>query len=263
MKGEDAMSRIDLTRYEIAREGAERRVRIVVLSDLHSCEGREIGGIVDEVRRLSPDLVLMPGDTFERLDGSAVAGNERGLELVRSISGICPTFLSVGNHENGGDGSWNLIKWYFVSSVPFVYDGGDLERIRASGGVLLDNEYAEWQGIRIGGLSSGLINPKRRPHLDWLKDFCAFDGFKILMCHHPEYYKKYLRDMDIDLIVSGHAHGGQWRFFGRGVFAPGQGIFPKYTSGVHHGRLVVSRGLKPSGRIPRIFNNPEIVCVDV
>ena len=85
----------------------------------------------------------------------------------------------------------------------------------------------------------------------------------MLLCHHPEYYKKYLYNKDIDLIVSGHAHGGQWRIFGRGVFAPGQGLFPKYTSGVHDGRLVISKGIKPSGRIPRIFNTPEVVIVEI
>ena len=64
-------------------------------------------------------------------------------------------------------------------------------------------------------------------------------------------------------MVSGHAHGGQWRIFGRGVFAPGQGLFPKYTSGIHDGRLVISRGLKKSGTIPRIFNSPELVIIDI
>ena len=86
---------------------------------------------------------------------------------------------------------------------------------------------------------------------------------KVLICHHPEYYPKYLKDMPIDIIVSGHAHGGQWRFFGRGVFAPGQGLFPKYTSGVYDGRLVVSRGLKKTIIPPRIFNPREVVIIDV
>jgi predicted MPP superfamily phosphohydrolase len=86
---------------------------------------------------------------------------------------------------------------------------------------------------------------------------------KILLCHHPEYYERYLKDKSIDLTVSGHAHGGQWRFFGKGVFAPGQGIFPRYTSGVYDGKLVVSRGLKPARIIPRFFNAPEVVIIDI
>ena len=61
--------------------------------------------------------------------------------------------------------------------------------------------------------------------------------------------------------MSGHAHGGQWRIFGRGVYAPGQGIFPKYTSGVIDGRCVISRGLSNHTHVPRIFNPPELVMV--
>ena len=84
----------------------------------------------------------------------------------------------------------------------------------------------------------------------------------MLLCHHPEYYEKYLKDRPIDLIVSGHAHGGQWRFFGRGVLAPGQGLFPKYTYGVHDDRLVIGTGLKKgSVLIPRLFNSPEVVFI--
>lgn len=257
------MSRFDVTRYVIKQEKAERRIRVVLLSDLHSREGSDVSAIVDEVRRLAPDIALFPGDTFERLDGSAPSRKESGFELIERVAALCPVFLSVGNHENGGDGSWNPIKWMRIKSITHVYDEAELAKIRALGGVWLDDAYTEWQGVRIGGLSSGLINEGRKPRLDWLDEFCDFDGLKILMCHHPEYYKKYLSERDVDLVVSGHAHGGQWRFFGRGVFAPGQGLFPKYTSGVYHQRLVVSRGLKPSGRIPRIFNNPEIVCIDV
>jgi hypothetical protein len=78
-----------------------------------------------------------------------------------------------------------------------------------------------------------------------------------------EYYPKYFKDMPLDLIVSGHAHGGQWRFFGRGVYAPGQGILPKYTSGLHDGRFIVCRGLGNPHLVPRINNKPEIIEIDI
>ena len=107
---------------------------------------------------------------------------------------------------------------------------------------------------------SGIINEGGEPDTSWLDDFCSVDAPKVLLCHHPEYYERYLKDRAIDLTVSGHAHGGQWRFFGRGVFAPGQGLFPKYTYGVHDGRFVISTGLKVSS-IPRFFNPPEVVLL--
>jgi predicted MPP superfamily phosphohydrolase len=97
-----------------------------------------------------------------------------------------------------------------------------------------------------------------------MEDFASLPGYKLLMSHHPEYYARYLRPYDIDLIVSGHAHGGQWRIFGRGVYAPDQGLFPAYTSGLHEGRLIISRGVANSvPLVPRFFNPCEVVTVTV
>ena len=86
----------------------------------------------------------------------------------------------------------------------------------------------------------------------------------LLLCHHPEYYPEYIRDTVIELTVAGHAHGGQWNFFGRGVFAPGQGLFPKYTAGVYDGgRLIVSRGATNTVKVPRFFNPTETVIINI
>ena len=86
---------------------------------------------------------------------------------------------------------------------------------------------------------------------------------------YPGHMNKALKMMEnevknVDLIISGHAHGGQWRVFGRGIFAPGQGLFPKYTSGLHEGRLIISRGTSNTGGvIPRIGNPCEVVCITI
>ena len=99
------------------------------------------------------------------------------------------------------------------------------------------------------------------PELTWLDGFCAEPGYHILLCHHPEYYPRWLRERPIELILSGHAHGGQVRILGQGLYAPGQGVLPKLTSGVTEGRLVISRGLANCQRVPRLFNPPELVYV--
>ncbi len=240
-----------------------RSVRLALLSDLHSKEGREIEGIVELVKKARPDYILMPGDIFERLDGKSDAAKQSGFSLMRRTREIAPVIYSVGNHENGGIHSWNKIKWAKGKGIPKFYAPSDVQKIEQSGAVIVDDGYTVIDGIAFGGLASGLINADRAPDLSWLDEFCALDMPKILLCHHPEYYPKYLKDKDIDVIVSGHAHGGQWRFLGRGVYSPGQGILPKYTEGVHDGRLVISRGLKPAGIIPRFFNPPEVVIIDV
>ncbi len=258
------MSKLATTFYKIrASCTSVRGVRLAVIADLHSTRGRTADSAIEILKAQKPDYILAAGDIFERLDGRSISGMEAGLELLRASAAIAPTFYSIGNHENGGTASWNKLKWFVIRYITPHYDSLVLEKIKATGAHLLDDEYTSLNGIYFGGLSSGMINEKHAPHTEWLDGFCAEKGAKILLCHHPEYYKKYLRARDIDLIVSGHAHGGQWRFFGRGVFAPGQGLFPRYTSGVHDGRLVISRGLKPSGTIPRIFNKPEVVIIDL
>ena len=257
------MSKIVTSRYCIHSSKFKRKMTFALLSDLHSREHTDIDGIIAATAAESPDLIFMPGDIFERLDSYPKEKNERGFELIERCSAIAPVFYSGGNHEVGGVQSWNKLKWWIIKSIPKYYAPEALDRIFGCGAVFLDDGYVVEDGIALGGLSSGLINETREPDLSWLDEFCALECPKILLCHHPEYYEKYLKNTSIDLIVSGHAHGGQWRFFGRGVYAPGQGVFPKYTSGVYDDRLVVSRGLKPSGTIPRIFNDPEIVIINV
>jgi predicted MPP superfamily phosphohydrolase len=204
----------------------------------------------------------MPGDLFEFSDRITDNRNENGFRLLNEAAKIAPSFYSIGNHENGGVGSWKP-NWEKKRGKKRELLNEDVERIKESGVVFLDDSFVLRDGIAFGGLTSGLSNDSHKPNLEWLDDFCSVDGVKILLCHHPEYYKTYLKEKDIDLIVAGHAHGGQWRLGRLAAFAPGQGIFPKYTKGVYDKRLVVSTGLKKSGRIPRIFNKPEIVYITI
>ena len=98
------------------------------------------------------------------------------------------------------------------------------------------------------------------PDTSWLERFTAVPGLHVLMSHHPEYLP--LVPKTVDLMLSGHAHGGQWRIFNHGMFAPGQGWWPKWTKGVYEGRLVVSAGLANTAHVPRIFNPTEVVFIE-
>lgn len=102
-----------------------------------------------------------------------------------------------------------------------------------------------------------------------MREYEEADGYKSLICHHPEYWElkqPKLKNHQIDLVFAGHAHGGQIRLGNRGLFATGQGWFPKYTSGLYHGdhgSMVISRGLSNTMRLPRLFNPREMVYVDI
>ena len=176
-------------------------------------------------------------------------------DMLNKLKEIAPVYMSLGNHEGG--------------AVKKVRDF-----CRDNGITLLEDAHTEFEGIRIGGLTSGLIvndEPVTEhhlemtppPNLEWLASFAELEGYKLLLNHHPEYYPVYIKPLNIDLTLSGHAHGGQVRIFGKGLIAPGQGFFPKYTSGMHDGRLIVSRGLANNAPpIPRLFNRTELIFIE-
>ena len=247
------------THHTIHTNAFGRTLCFALVSDLH---GEDPAPVVASVKKQAPDYILMPGDILEAFDRTDIAENENGFALMQAMASIAPTFYSVGNHENGGTGSWKP-GWHKKTNKERIVCAENKRRIEESGVIFLEDGFVFKDGIAFGGLSSGLSRDEHVPRLDWLADFCSVEAPHVLLCHHPEYYASYLRDLPIDLIVSGHAHGGQWRVFGRGVFAPGQGLFPKYTSGVHDGRLVISTGLQENHRGPRIFNPPEVVFVHV
>ncbi len=201
---------------------------------------------------------------------SKMAESQNAMALLRGCSDIAPTFLSMGNHER---------------SLAF----SDYQIISDTGTVILDNCFKEHNGIYIGGLSSAYFTEcnvyrsrytddqkkwkrpsyfrrkKPEPDISMLDLFEQQSGYKILLCHHPEYYDRYLKGRKIDLVLSGHCHGGQWQFYLpfhkklQGIYAPGQGLFPALTSGIYDGHLIVSRGLSNTTCIPRINNPTEVI----
>jgi len=240
--------------YKIKTEKKISPLRIAVVADFHNSDPESV---FDACVNAAPDAVFIPGDLFSRVCfekndgeyGEYRAANENGFQLLAKLAGRYPVFFSVGNHEKSVSG-----------------DCGD--EIRSTGTEILDDSFVSFGDFLIGGLTSAYgaepeSDGKKRPDIAFLDAFSRENGVKLLLCHHPEYYPLYVRDRDIDVTFSGHAHGGQWRFFGQGIYSPGQGLFPKYTSGVYENRLVVSRGIGNLCGIPRINNAPETVVVDL
>ena len=225
-----------------------RPIKIALCSDLHD---KAFERALDILRENRPDLITIPGDMGE--DPNDLNG--RGIAFMTACTSITTTVYSLGNHDKA-----------------FNSHSASRQRIEESGVILLDDRDICVHDIWIGGLTSGFRDHKREgyftappaPNLRWLDDvFCRREGFKLLLSHHPEYYPSYFRQRKIDLVLSGHAHGGQWQLFGRGLIAPGQGLFPKYTHGVHENRLVISRGMGDHTFVPRLFNPREIVMLQL
>ena len=237
-------------------------MKVAFLADLHN---RPYFKVIQSLSDHRPEVICIAGDVIfggsPGKTGLLIQSQDYVLPFLRACCGIAPTFLSLGNHE-------------------LALAEEDLQLIRNTGCVILDNDWATYNGLAIGGLTSHHVLEFRRfregknerypvrriarriirePDIGWLTDFEKQPGYKILLCHHPEYYPQYLQGRDIDLILSGHAHGGQWNIGQQGIYAPGQGLFPRLTSGIHDGRLVISRGLSNPTPIPRLNNPPEVV----
>jgi len=238
-KGREAVAvKIRKTEYQIGAGG--RTVRLALLADLHTGPAE---GVVSILRDDPPDLILIAGDLYESpprnpFDVSAA------LTLLAGLPAGVSAFYCRGNHDH--------------SPHPGI------DRALADAGVAeLDSTFRTLDcGITVGGLRSAFYTGGV-PDLSFLSSFAALPGYKILISHHPEYYPKYIRALPIDLTVSGHAHGGQWALFRRGLLAPGQGLFPRYTAGVYEGRLAVSRGLSNPVFLPRIGAPCEVVYLSV
>lgn len=260
-----------ISKYEILTDKRVIKIRFAVVSDLHA---RSYKNVLRALEKISPDAILLPGDIVEIAAAYMDKRNQNGLGFLEEAVKIAPCYYCYGNHE------------IFYSHAKFGHQKtpdkslGEkyAERIKSCGVKIINDEYAEICSgdgnmsekcrVFVGGLVCGrdkdpALNTQK-PDLQFLSDYNKVEGFKILLCHYPHYYNEYLADTSIDLILSGHAHGGQWRIFGRGVYAPHQGIFPKLTSGIHDGRHIISRGaannVKP---IPRFFNPCEVLEIDI
>lgn len=238
----------DFTRYSIRSEKISHPVSVLLLSDLHDeAFGSGMDILVKAVEQADPDVILMPGDMAQRGE------EENAITFMKRIAGKYPCFYSTGNHEE------------------FRWDRSELlERIAGTGVHVLDFQE---ECIVINGTELELVG---MPSMISEKEYDAVkinslftrDCFRILLCHKPHHEKMY-RQCACDLIVSGHAHGGQWRLPHTDIsaIAPQQGLLPRYTSGMHdmgRAKLVISRGLTTHyHNIPRWFNNPELVMIDL
>lgn len=250
------------TKYEIKQQFADD-IRIVQLSDLHNSEfGTSNSGLIELVSSQKPDLIFMTGDMLNGYEENT----EIATDLIRNLTEIAPVYFSYGNHE---------VEW----EEKFQKDLKVL--LEEAGAIVLDNEYRDIEingnKIRIGGYygyykQPGMLNQseeERQAELDFTEEFENTDRYKILLCHIPtawldwEYMDKY----PVDLVLSGHYHGGQVKLpFVGGLYAPYVGLFPEYTEGFFEGdaaTCILSTGLGSSTWIPRLYNPPEVVVIDL
>lgn len=255
-----------ITEYSIKTDKINKELCIATVSDLHARDPKKVLAALLE---MSPDLILLPGDILEVANKYMSKRNQNAHLFFREAVKIAPCYYCFGNHEiyySHAAKEKNRVPNpnMLAQTVQQVEEVG----VNIVNDSFVSIELSENEAIFIGGLVCGQdTNPsldQTKPNLEFLNKYSSLKAFKILMCHYPHYYNEYLKQTDFDLILSGHAHGGHWRFFGQGIYAPHQGLFPKYTHGLHFGRFIISTGAVNNTKpIPRFFNRPEILKITI
>jgi len=245
--------RLILRTYTVVSPKLTAEVRLAVVTDFHSSDNAD--DVVAMVASCAPDAVLLVGDMFD--DDIANRPTERTLSLMRQLSAQYPCYYVSGNHE-----AW-------TGEMDALYqqtEEAGVTVLRMSSGVLT----VRGQRIALCGIPdpyemvfSGA--PDTEEQIRQAMENVDSADFTVLLAHRPELLAKYAQ-FPLDLVVSGHAHGGQVRIPGvlNGLYAPNQGWFPKLAGGAYTQdgtTLIVSRGLAVRTRLPRIFNRPEVVLV--
>lgn len=232
--------RIVRSRYvlETDREG----MRIVHLSDIHSCDFTD--RVIKRVCAENPDLIVVTGDLWDRTKLNIPDMTA----FMKRLANICDTVYIPGNHE------------FHEPQHEQIF-----QQLAELGVNVLRHRIMDFKGVSILGmdvLKYGAFNEAELKRLE------KRGGYRIAAAHFPQFFEEVYSEYDIDLVLCGHAHGGQFRipFTKIGLYSPGMGIFPKYSEGLHERggvKMIVSRGIGNS-RFPfRLFNPPEMIVIDL
>lgn len=258
------MKMICSVEYNVTIDTESTFIRLILLSDLHDKSfGRKNSRLIAKVQEQSPDAIFLDGDMIDRSADSADV--QKLLRLIERLCEIAPVYFAPGNHE-----------------LEYMQtDHTLLTHIAEVGAVVVNDSYVDVtiadQPLRIGGTMGHAFYFGRSeeefsasPEYQFLKSFEDTDVPKICLAHMPDtFIFNGAYDLwDVDLVLSGHTHGGLIRLpFIGGLYAPMQGWFPEYDRGHYrlgeHMQMVVTSGLAGYGMLPRINNPPEIVVIDL
>jgi uncharacterized protein len=231
---------VESTKIPIAFDG----YKVVQISDLHNASfGKDQSKLISSIKSVDPDLIVLTGDMV----GSWIPDYQNALILIKEAVKIAPVLVVDGNHDA-------RLKTYPIQKQAMI-DAGAF--------VLEDEAFPitlQESSLQIIGLKERFkVLDRSTP----IKDLVDPKTFSLLLAHHPESFLDYVSSK-VDLVLVGHAHGGQFRFFDQGIYSPNQGFFPRYTDALFTQdttTMIVSRGLGESVLPLRLFNEPELVII--
>ena len=254
-------NKIDITKYSIKSEKVNNSIIIAHLSDMHS---KPFKKVVKKLSEIKPDIICITGDYIN----DHAKNKEKMFDLASEMVEFAPVYYITGNHERRLDNFEEIMQSLRESGFNVLLDEVATAEIKDSEIDILglDENMADHKDYR--ARKAGIF--EYRDMKPYFEELNKANGFKIVLSHCPENFEG-LKEMnysqyDFDIQLSGHAHGGQFilPFIGP-VFAPGQGLFPKYARGSFGERpkLIISRGLGNSEFPFRLFNHPEINVIRI
>lgn len=231
--------------------------RIAHVSDLHNAEmGKDNEKLLTMLREAEPDMIAITGDLID----SRKTNVEIALQFIREVVKIAPCYYVTGNHEARVNVYGELKTGMEAAGVTILEDTQTEISMESETITLIGINDPSYQTDYLFGDAQTVVNAKLAElHTD-------SDGYTILLSHRPELFGTYA-DHDMDLVLSGHAHGGQFRLtFIGGLVAPNQGLFPEYDAGIYtegSTNMLVSRGIGNSILPFRINNRPEVILIEL
>ena len=231
--------------------------RIAHVSDLHNTEmGKDNEKLLVMLRDADPDMIAITGDLID----SRNTDIEVALQFIREAVKIAPCYYVTGNHEARVNEYGELKAGMEAAGVTVLEDAKFEISIDGETIMLIGVNDPSYQTDYLFGDAETVMDTK-------LEELHTEDDvFTILLSHRPELFDIYA-DHGMDLILSGHAHGGQFRLpFIGGLVAPNQGLFPEYDAGIYtegNTNMLVSRGVGNSILPFRINNRPEVILIEL
>ena len=251
---------LEVNEYEIVSDRIPQGFdgfRIVQVSDLHNAEfGEGNSKLLELLSQTEPDIIVLTGDLID----SRNTDIEIALAFAREALKIAPVYYISGNHE-ARVSEYEGLKMGLAEAGVIVLENQKVEITREGDSItLMGIDDPSFQESYLFGDAEGVA----KQTIETLQR--ESDGYTILLSHRPELFELYV-ETGMDLVFSGHAHGGQFRLpFIGGLVAPNQGFFPKYDAGLFsedNTTMIVSRGVGNS-IIPLRYNNrPEIILVEL
>lgn len=231
--------------------------RIVQISDLHNAEfGENNEKLLLMLKQADADIIAITGDMID----SRNTDIDVAISFAQKAVNIAPVYYVNGNHESRVLGEYEKLKQGLTDAGVNILEN-------SSADITIGDEAITLIGINDPTFRMDIVDDTMEQNIahQLVNVIPDNDNYKVLLAHRPEYFDVYAGK--VDLVLSGHAHGGQFRIpFIGGLVAPGQGFFPEYYEGSHikeNTEMIVSRGIGNSIIPFRINNKPEIIVAEL